>query len=73
MRLPRYRELSGFTEAHDASLDVALDLGEQAMQARLATRVGRRPDVKRIPPPGFLGPMIAMGPAFCSELVLPAW
>lgn len=73
MRLPRYRELSGFTEAHDASLDVALDLGEQALVAALATRFGQRPDVKRVLPPGSLGLMIAMGPAFCSELVLPAW
>jgi alkylresorcinol/alkylpyrone synthase len=25
------------------------------------------------PPPGSIGLMIAMGPAFCSELVLLAW
>lgn len=79
LRLPRYRELSGFTEANDAYLEVALDLGEQALvaaldeakvkpseldivfsttvtglavptlEARLATRVGLRPDVKRVP------------------------
>ncbi|MEE3753577.1 type III polyketide synthase [Mycobacterium intracellulare] len=79
LRLPRYRELNGFTEANDAYLDVALDLGEQALvaalddakvkpseldivfsttvtglavptlEARLATRVGLRPDVKRVP------------------------
>ncbi|WP_078058489.1 type III polyketide synthase [Mycolicibacter icosiumassiliensis] len=77
--LPRYAELSGFTEANDTFIDVALDLGEQALlaaldaakvkpadvdvvvsttvtglavptlEARLATRVGLRPDVKRIP------------------------
>lgn len=79
LRLPRYRELSGFSEANDAYLEVALDLGEQALvaaldrakvkpsevdivfsttvtglavptlEARLATRVGLRPDVKRVP------------------------
>lgn len=77
--LSRYRDLSGFTEANDVFLDVALDLGERALraaldearlepaevdvvfsttvtglavptvEARLATRVGLRPDVKRIP------------------------
>lgn len=77
--LSRYRELTGFTEANAAYLDVALDLGEQALvaaldeakvkpseldivfsttvtgltvptlEARLATRVGLRPDVKRVP------------------------
>lgn len=77
--LSRYAELSGFTEANDAFLEVALDLGEQALlsafdaakvkpsevdivlsttvtglavptlEARLATRVGLRPDVKRLP------------------------
>ncbi|OMB95053.1 type III polyketide synthase [Mycobacterium colombiense] len=79
LRLPRYRELSGFTEANDAYLEVAVELGEQALlaaldeanvkpseldivfsttvtglavptlEARLATRVGLRPDVKRVP------------------------
>ncbi len=79
LRLPRYRELSGFSEANDAYLEVALELGEQALlavldeakvkpseldivfsttvtglavptlEARLATRVGLRPDVKRVP------------------------
>ncbi len=33
--LERYAELSGFTEANDASVDVALDLGEQALRAAL--------------------------------------
>lgn len=77
--LPRYGELSGFTEANEAFIDVALDLGERALsaaldaaklkpsdvdlvlsttvtglavptlEARLATRVGLRPDVKRLP------------------------
>ena len=77
--LSRYRELSGFTEANDAYLDIALELGERAMvsacataeiepseidivfsttvtgltvpslEARLATRLGLRPDVKRVP------------------------
>jgi alkylresorcinol/alkylpyrone synthase len=77
--LPRYGELSGFTEANDAFVDIALDLGERALlsaldaaevkpaevdlvisttvtglavptlEARLATRVGLRPDVKRLP------------------------
>jgi alkylresorcinol/alkylpyrone synthase len=77
--LSRYRELTGFTEANAAYLDVALDLAEQALrtaldeanvepsevdivfsttvtglavptvEARLAARVGLRPDVKRIP------------------------
>ncbi|MEO8815539.1 MAG: type III polyketide synthase [Mycobacterium sp.] len=77
--LSRYGELSGFTEANNAYLDVALDLGERALlsaldkagvepsevdivfsttvtglavptlEARLATRVGLRPDVKRVP------------------------
>ncbi|MBO0865845.1 MAG: type III polyketide synthase, partial [Mycobacterium sp.] len=75
--LPRYGELSGFTEANDAFVDIALDLGERALlsafdaakikpsevdiifsttvtglavptlEARLATRIGLRPDVKR--------------------------
>lgn len=77
--LERYRELSGFTEANDVYLDVALELGERALlsalesagleptevdvvfsttvtglavptlEARLAKRVGLRPDVKRVP------------------------
>ena len=77
--LSRYGRLSGFTEANDAYIDVALDLAEQALlealdrakvkpaevdvvfsttvtglavptlEARLAARVGLRPDVKRIP------------------------
>ena len=77
--LSRYSQLSGFTEANDAYIDVALDLAEQALvaaldqakvkpsevdivfsttvtglavptlEARLAARVGLRPDVKRIP------------------------
>jgi alkylresorcinol/alkylpyrone synthase len=77
--LEQYSELNGFTEANDAYLDVALDLGEQALlaaldeakvkpseldiifsttvtglavptvEARLATRVGLRPDIKRVP------------------------
>ena len=77
--LSRYSELSGFTEANGAYIEVALDLAEQALlaaldqakvkpsevdivfsttvtglavptlEARLAARVGLRPDVKRIP------------------------
>jgi alkylresorcinol/alkylpyrone synthase len=77
--LSRYGELSGFTEANEIFLDVALDIGERALlsaldqagvrpadvdivfsttvtglavptlEARLATRIGLRPDVKRIP------------------------
>jgi alkylresorcinol/alkylpyrone synthase len=77
--LARYSELSGFTEANEAFVDVALDLGEQALvaaledakvkpsdvdiifsttvtglsvptlEARLASRVGLRQDVKRVP------------------------
>jgi alkylresorcinol/alkylpyrone synthase len=77
--LSRYRQLSGFTEANDAYLDVALELGERALlsalataeiepseidivfsttvtgltvpslEGRLATRLGLRPDVKRVP------------------------
>ena len=77
--LSRYRELSGFTEANDAYVDIALELAEQALraaldeakvkpsevdivfsttvtglavptlEARLAARVGLRPDVKRVP------------------------
>ncbi len=79
MPLPRYSDLSGFTEANDVYLDVALELGERALlsaldsaginpsevdivfsttvtglavptlEARLATRIGLRPDVKRVP------------------------
>jgi alkylresorcinol/alkylpyrone synthase len=75
----RYGELSGFTEANDAYLEIALDLAEQALraaldqanlkpedvdvvfsttvtglavpslEARLASRVGLRQDVKRVP------------------------
>ncbi|MGA8543672.1 MAG: 3-oxoacyl-[acyl-carrier-protein] synthase III C-terminal domain-containing protein [Mycobacterium sp.] len=77
--LSRYRELSGFTEANEAYLDIALELSERALlsaldaanvkpsevdivfsttvtglavpslEARLITRVGLRPDVKRVP------------------------
>nr|WP_207384013.1 3-oxoacyl-[acyl-carrier-protein] synthase III C-terminal domain-containing protein [Mycolicibacterium komanii] len=77
--LSRYPELSGFTEANDAYIEVAADLGEQAVRsaleaahvtpeevdaivfvsstgvavptidARVASRIGLRPDVKRIP------------------------
>jgi alkylresorcinol/alkylpyrone synthase len=77
--LPRYRELSGFTEANEAYLDISLELSERALlsaldaanvkpsevdivfsttvtglavpslEARLITRVGLRPDVKRVP------------------------
>ncbi|WP_406814481.1 type III polyketide synthase [Mycobacterium sp. M23085] len=79
MRPPRYRGLRGCTAADDAYLEVALELGEQALRAaleeakvkpseldivfstpvaglaaptldaRLATRVGLRPDLKRVP------------------------
>ncbi|MEE6177933.1 type III polyketide synthase [Mycobacterium sp. 050134] len=77
--LSRYPGLSGFTEANDAYLEVAVDLGEQAIlsalaaagvephevdtivmvsstgiavptiDARLMSRVGLRPNVKRVP------------------------
>lgn len=77
--LSRYPQLSGFTEANDAYLEVAVDLGEQAIRsalaaaqiepgevdaivvvsstgiavptidARLMSRVGLRPDIKRVP------------------------
>jgi alkylresorcinol/alkylpyrone synthase len=77
--LERYPLISGFTEANAAYLEVAVDLGEQALRsaldaahiapdevdvivfvsstgvavptidARLAAKVGLRPDVKRIP------------------------
>jgi alkylresorcinol/alkylpyrone synthase len=77
--LQRYSELSGFTEANDLYIEVALDLAEQAflaaldqakikpsevdivfsttvtglavptLEARLAARIGLRPDVKRVP------------------------
>ncbi|ORB05905.1 type III polyketide synthase [Mycobacterium mantenii] len=79
MPLSRYPTLSGFTEANDAYLEVAVDLGERAINsalatagvaprdvdtivmvsstgiavptidARLMTRIGLRPDVKRVP------------------------
>jgi alkylresorcinol/alkylpyrone synthase len=35
--LSRYRQLSGFTEANEAYLDIALELGERAMLSALAT------------------------------------
>src|ERR1700712_4616747 len=77
--LERYKKLSGFTEANQAYLEVALDIGERALwaamdaadvrpdeldvifsttvtglavptlDARLAGRVGLRPDIKRVP------------------------
>jgi predicted naringenin-chalcone synthase len=77
--LSRYPSLSGFTEANNAYLEVAVDLGEQAVRsalseagvqphevdaivmvsstgiavptidARLMTRLGLRPDIKRVP------------------------
>ncbi|ORW24747.1 stilbene synthase [Mycolicibacter nonchromogenicus] len=77
--LPRYAQLSGFTEANDTFIEIALDLGERALlaaldaaalkpadvdvvlsttvtglavptlEARLAARIGLRPDVKRVP------------------------
>jgi alkylresorcinol/alkylpyrone synthase len=77
--LARYLELSGFTEANDIYIDVAMTLAERAIlsaldsaglqpadvdiifsttvtglavptiEARLATRIGLRPDVKRVP------------------------
>jgi len=77
--LSRYGELSGFTEANDTFIEVALTLGERAMlsaldaakirpadvdivfstsvtglavptlEARLASRIGLRQDVKRVP------------------------
>jgi alkylresorcinol/alkylpyrone synthase len=77
--LSRYPQLSSFTEANIAYLDIALDLGERALssalataeiepsevdivfsttvtgltvpslEGRLATRMGLRPDVKRVP------------------------
>ncbi|MBV8785876.1 MAG: type III polyketide synthase [Mycobacterium sp.] len=77
--LSRYPQLSGFTEANNAYLEVAVDLGEQAVRsalseagvqphevdaivmvsstgiavptidARLMTRLGLRPDIKRVP------------------------
>ncbi len=77
--LPRYPAMSGFTEANNAYLEVATDLGEQALRsalddaglrpdevdiivmvsstgvavptidARIASRIGLRPDVKRVP------------------------
>lgn len=77
--LSRYPRLSGFTEANDAYLEVAVDLGERAIRkalaaaeiqphevdaivvvsstgiavptidARLMSRVGLRPNIKRLP------------------------
>ncbi len=77
--LSRYPKLTGFTEANNAYLEVAVDLGEQAIlsalsaaniephevdtivmvsstgiavpsiDARLMSRVGLRPDIKRVP------------------------
>ncbi|BBY00786.1 polyketide synthase-like Pks10 [Mycobacterium seoulense] len=77
--LSRYPRLSGFTEANDAYLEVAVDLGERAVRsalsdagiephevdtivmvsstgiavptidARLMTRIGLRPNIKRVP------------------------
>ena len=77
--LSRYRQLSGFTEANEAYVDIALELGERSMksametaeiepseidvvfsttvtgltvpslEARLMSRLGLRPDVKRVP------------------------
>jgi alkylresorcinol/alkylpyrone synthase len=77
--LQQYSELSGFSEANDLYIEVALDLAEQAflaaldeakikpsevdivfsttvtglavptLEARLAARIGLRPDVKRVP------------------------
>ncbi len=77
--LSRYPRLDGFTEANNAYLEVAVDLGERAVNsalatagvaphevdtivmvsstgiavptidARLMTRIGLRPDVKRVP------------------------
>lgn len=79
MPLARYSQLSGFTEANEVFVDVAVGLAEQALEnalsearirpdevdvifsttvtglavptidARLATKVGLRPDVKRVP------------------------
>jgi alkylresorcinol/alkylpyrone synthase len=77
--IERYTQLSGFTEANKAYLEVALEIGERALRsaldaadirpdeldvifsttvtglavptldARLAGRVGLRPDIKRVP------------------------
>jgi len=77
--LSRYRQLSGFTEANAAYLDIALELGERSLKSameaaeiepseidvvfsttvtglavpslegRLVSRLGLRPDVKRVP------------------------
>lgn len=77
--LSRYPKLSGFTEANDAYLEVAVDLGEQAIRSaleaaniepgevdtivmvsstgiavptidvRLLSRIGLRPNIKRVP------------------------
>ena len=77
--LSRYRQISGFTEANEAYLDIALELGERSLKSameiaeiepseidvvfsttvtglavpslegRLVSRLGLRPDVKRVP------------------------
>jgi alkylresorcinol/alkylpyrone synthase len=77
--LPRYPKMTGFTEANNAYIEVAVDLGEQAVlsalaaanieaddvdtivmvsstgiavptiDARLISRIGLRPDIKRVP------------------------
>jgi alkylresorcinol/alkylpyrone synthase len=77
--IERYTQLSGFTEANQAYLEVALEIGERALlsaldaakirpadvdvvfsttvtglavptlEARLAGRIGLRPDIKRVP------------------------
>jgi alkylresorcinol/alkylpyrone synthase len=93
--LSRYRELSGFTQANDAYVEIALDLAEQAflaaldeakvkpsdvdivfsttvtglavptLEARLAARVGLRPDVKRVP---LFGPGCVAGAAGTARM-----
>src|ERR1700728_194437 len=77
--LSRYSQISGFTEANEAYLDIALELGERSLKSameiaeiepseidvvfsttvtglavpslegRLVSRLGLRPDVKRVP------------------------